>query len=160
MPWKGITINMKNNEIRFYNVLFPIWLLLLMPTAWVAVLPVNFIVDSLVLIIAAKKMGLWQKGMYKKHILKVWIFGFISDIIGAGAILGAMYLLESNYYIQGDELFLTLPAMILAAVFIFILNYRISFSDLERRERFKLALTLAIITAPYTFLIPISWIYY
>ena len=98
--------------------------------------------------------------MYKKHILKVWIVGFISDIIGAGAILGAMYLLESNYYIQGDELFLTLPAMILAAVFIFILNYRISFSDLERRERLKLALTLAIITAPYTFLIPISWIYY
>ena len=151
---------MKNKEIKFYNILFPIWLLLLIPTAWIAVLPVNFIVDSLVLIIAAKKLGLTQKGMYRKHILKVWIFGFISDIIGAGAILGAMYLLDSHIYIQGDELFLTAPAMILAAVFIFIFNYRFSFSDIDKPKRLRLALTFAIFTAPYTFLIPISWIYY
>ena len=50
------------NEIKLYNILFPIWLLILMPTAWIAVLPVNFIVDSLVLVIAAKKIGIFERG--------------------------------------------------------------------------------------------------
>ena len=132
-------------------------MLMLIPTAWVAVLPINFIVDSLVLIIAAKKIGIFEKGMYKKHILKVWIFGFVADLIGAAALLGAMYIFEDVY--QGDELIITLPAMLVAAVMIFVLNYRFSFSDIDKRSRLKMALSFAIITAPYTFLIPISWIY-
>ena len=132
-------------------------MLMLIPTAWVAVLPINFIVDSLVLIIAAKKIGIFEKGMYKKHILKVWIFGFVADLIGAAALLGAMYLFEDVH--QGDELIITLPAMLVAAVMIFVLNYRFSFSDIDKRSRLKMALSFAIITAPYTFLIPISWIY-
>lgn len=148
----------KKQEIRLYNILFPIWMLMLIPTAWVAVLPINFIVDSLVLIIAAKKIGILEKGMYKKHILKVWIFGFVADLIGAAALLGAMYLFEDG--LQGDELIITLPAMLVAAVMIFVLNYRFSFSDIDKRSRLKMALSFAIITAPYTFLIPISWIYY
>ena len=148
----------KKQEIRLYNILFPIWMLMLIPTAWVAVLPINFIVDSLVLIIAAKKIGIFEKGMYKKHILKVWIFGFVADLIGAAALLGAMYLFEDG--LQGDELIITLPAMLVAAVMIFVLNYRFSFSDIDKRSRLKMALSFAIITAPYTFLIPISWIYY
>ena len=147
----------KKQEIRLYNILFPIWMLMLIPTAWVAVLPINFIVDSLVLIIAAKKIGIFEKGMYKKHILKVWIFGFVADLIGAAALLGAMYIFEDVY--QGDELIITLPAMLVAAVMIFVLNYRFSFSDIDKRSRLKMALSFAIITAPYTFLIPISWIY-
>ncbi|MBQ8414734.1 MAG: hypothetical protein IJX58_05795 [Clostridia bacterium] len=145
------------NEIKLYNILFPIWLLILMPTAWIAVLPVNFIVDSLVLIIASKKIGIFERGTYKKHILKVWIFGFLADMIGAGLILGVMSLFDLN--IRGDEPILTVPALLLSAIFIFIFNYAFSFKNLDKAVRFKMALSFAVFTAPYTFLIPLNWIY-
>lgn len=147
---------MKNKEIRFYNILFPIWMLMLIPTAWIAVLPINFIVDSLVILITMKAIGVKYKGkMYRKSILKVWIFGFVADMIGAGALLGAMY---ADIF-RGDEIYITLPAMLIAALFIFIFNYKISFKEYDKATRLKMAINLAIFTAPYTFLIPISWIY-
>ena len=144
-------------EIRLYNVLFPIWMLMIIPTAWIAVLPANFIVDSLVLLITAKKIGILEKGIYKKHILRVWIFGFIADLIGAGILLGSLYIFED--FFRGDELIITLPAMLVSAVMIFLFNYRFSFSELDKGARLRMALSFAIFTAPYTFLIPLNWIY-
>ena len=129
---------------------------MLMPTAWIAVLPINFIVDSLVILITMKAIGVKYKGkMYRKSILKVWLFGFVADMIGAGALLGAMY---ADIF-RGDEIYITLPAMLIAALFIFIFNYKISFKEYDKATRLKMAINLAIFTAPYTFLIPISWIY-
>ena len=145
------------NEIKLYNILFPIWMLLIIPSTWIAVLPINFIVDSLVLIIAAKSTGIWAEGIYKKHILKVWLFGFIADIIGAALMLLAMWIFELD--IQPDDLRMTIPATLVAAVLIFIFNYSICFKDIDRASRLKMALSFAVLTAPYTFLIPLSWIY-
>lgn len=148
----------RNKELRLYNILFPIWALMLIPTAWLVVLPANFIIDSLVILITMKMIGVLAKGeMYKKSIIKVWIFGFVSDIIGAAFLLLTMWVLELPN--QGDDLYLTLPAMLIAAMFIFIFNYSISFKGYDRKIRFKMALSLAILTAPYTFLIPLEWIY-
>ena len=146
-----------NNDFKLYNVIFPIWMLLIFPTAWIAVLPANFIVDSLVLIIAAKQIGIWSREIYKKHIIKVWIFGFIADLIGAALMLGAMWLFELD--IQPDDLRMTIPATLITALLIFILNYSICFKDLYKKARLRMALSFAIFTAPYTFLIPLSWIY-
>ena len=150
---------MKNGkEIKLYNILFPIWFILLIPTAWIVILPVNFIVDSLVILIGMKIIGINSKWkMYKRSILKVWIFGFISDIIGSLVMLGALYV---NDGIRGDELYLTIPAVMIAAIFIFIFNYFISFKYCDRREKFIMSIFLAVMTAPYTFMIPLNWIYY
>ena len=38
---------------RLYNVLFPLWLLMLAPQVWLILLPANFVVDTAVLLIAA-----------------------------------------------------------------------------------------------------------
>ena len=146
-----------NHEIKLYNILFPIWMLMILPSAWIAVLPINFIVDSLVLIIAAKAMGIFKDGIYKKHILKVWIFGFLADIMGALYMIGMMLSFAKDT--QPDDFCLTVPATIIAAVLIFVFNYLISFRDIDKRERFKMAIAFAVFTAPYTFLIPLSWIY-
>ena len=147
----------KNGSVRLYNVMFPIWMLILFPSAWLAVFPVNFIVDSLVLIICMSKLGIvnrWQT--YKTHILKIFAFGMIADLIGAGLLL-LVVMLDLGF--RGDEIFLTLPAMLISALFIFIFNHTITFKGMDKRLRFKLALTYAIVTAPYTFLIPLEWIY-
>lgn len=148
----------KRTEIRLNNILFPLWLLMLIPTAWLVILPGNFIIDSIVLLISMATLHIAdKKQMYKKTILKIWFFGFISDIVGALYILGNMYLFELD--IRGDEFYLTIPAVLISAILIFLLNYLISFKGYDRKTKFKLAISFAIFTAPYTFLIPISWIY-
>ncbi len=60
---------------------------------------------------------------------------------------------------MGDEPYLTIPGLIISAVMIFILNYFITFRKIDGKERLKFSIMFAVVTAPYTFLIPISWIY-
>ena len=148
---------MNKKETRLYNVLFPLWLLIFIPQAWLIILPGNFIIDSLVLIISMAVLKFTDRfQFYKKHIFMIFGFGMVSDIIGAGLMLLANFAGISG---RGDELYITLPATIITAALIYIANYYVTFRKLEKPSRFKLALIFAIVTAPYTFLIPLSWIY-
>ena len=147
----------RKNSRKLYNVIVPLWMLILFPTTWVMVLPGNFLIDSLVLFIALKIMNTENKwSFYKKHILKIFVFGMISDFFGAGLLLLAAILEIS---VTCDELYLTLPAMLISCAMIFALNYFITFKKSDKREKLKLSLSFAIATAPYTFLIPVSWLY-
>ena len=145
-------------EVKLYNVLFPFWMLLLFPQLWLIVIPGNFIIDSIVLLVSMFLFKISdKKDFYKKNILKIFSFGMVSDIIGSAYMLIMMIGLQIGR--MGDELYLTLPALIISASCIFILNYFITFRNLSKGMRFKLALIFAIITAPYTFLVPSSWLY-
>ena len=148
----------QNKEFKLYNVLFPFWMLIRLPQMWFIVLPGNFIIDSLVLLISMSVLKIAEKKQwYKSYILKIFAFGMLSDIIGA-AFMVLMLLLEVGN--MGDELYITIPALIISAVCIFLFNYYKTFKNLDRSQRFKLALTYAIVTAPYTFLVPSSWLYH
>ena len=148
----------KRNETKLYNVLFPFWMLLLFPQMWLIVLPGNFLIDSAVLLITLLILRVeGKKQWYKKHILKIFAFGMLSDIIGAAYMLWMMMGFELGR--MGDELYLTLPALLISAVLIFGLNYFVTFRKVDRGLRLKLALVFAVFTAPYTFLIPSSWLY-
>ena len=77
-------MNNKKNDTKLYNVLFPFWMLLLFPQVWLIVLPGNFIIDSLVLIMSMLVLKISEKKQfYKRHILKIYGFGMLSDIIGS-----------------------------------------------------------------------------
>ena len=41
----------KKKSTKLYNILFPIWMLVMVPSIWLIALPVNFVVDSVVLLI-------------------------------------------------------------------------------------------------------------
>ena len=149
---------MKNNDIKLYNVLFPFWMLLLFPQMWAIVLPGNFIIDSIVLIISMFALKMTEKKrFYTRHIFQIWGFGMLSDIVGAAYMFLLMWAFEVGS--MGDELYLTIPALIISAVLIFVLNYFVTFRKSDKVLRLKLALTFTIVTAPYTFLIPSSWLY-
>ena len=146
------------NEIKLYNVLFPFWMLLLIPYLWALVLPGNFIIDSLVFALSMLLLRLENKKQwYKKCILKIFGFGMLSDIIGSAYMLVLMLVFKIGN--MGDELYLTVPALILSAVMIFVFDYFISFRQMDKKRRLILSLIFAIVTAPYTFLIPSSWLY-
>lgn len=166
-------------EIKLYNMLFPIWFLLFFPPVILITLIGNFIIDSLVLVacyyvfkVVDAKINL--KTFYKSNIIKVWVFGFLADIIGAGLLLVIAFFGE-DYGMSYDLIMaisydpfsmmwavaIILLSMTVSAVLIFIFNYKITFKRLivEKQLRFKIALTIAIITMPWTFLLPTKWIY-
>ena len=158
---------MKKNDIRLYNVLFPIWFFFLFPQTWLIILFVNFVVDSLVMYFSAKQQGLESpKALWKEHIFPIWGIGFLSDIVGA-ALVVLLYLIWCQFDMMGIELLnpilfpgttlISLPGVALAGVMIYFLNKKLVFrkSDLTPEQIHKLCLHLALWTAPYTMLIPL-----
>lgn len=145
-------------EVKLYNVLFPLWMLMLFPVTWLIILPGNFIIDSLVLIIAMRVLKIEEKKpFYKANILKIFVLGILADIVGAAFMLMLGMGFEIGRML--DEWYLTVPALLISAVCIFLFNYFITFRKYDKRIRYKLALTFAIATAPYTFLYPSEWLY-
>ncbi|GAA0738493.1 hypothetical protein [Clostridium oceanicum] len=161
--------------IKLYNLIFPIWILLFFPPFIFVTLIGNYMVDSLVIVgcffaykLGNKKFNL--KTFYKKSILKVWLYGFLSDFIGAfilfllncfnlsNKLLSAIsYDPFSNYL----AVIIIIVCIFISAVFIFLFNYKFVFKNHIKEEiiRFKISLTIAIITAPWTFLLPTKWFY-
>ena len=154
---------------RLYNVLFPLWMLIIFPSVWLVVVPANFIIDSAVLLIAAHFFcrGM-EKEIWKKSILKIFIFGFLSDFVGAGFLTAGLFI--SSYFEKSTVFeeacngaasfggFLVLLfAVALSSVCIYFADLKIAFRKLEIEisEKKKLALALAVFTAPYTFFIPL-----
>lgn len=144
---------------RIYNVLFPIWLFWLWPSpAWLLILPANFAVDSLVLILALKWRRVGEKlEVWKRSILKIWVIGFLSDLAGAALIFGLSALTGEIYVLFPGTTLISLPGVILAGVLIYFLNRRFSFRRCAAEPELvhALSLALAVFTSPYAMLIPL-----
>lgn len=147
--------------VKLYNIIMPIWLIFLFPTyLWLLILPLNFVIDSVVVLITkrARKIEATRR-VWRSSVLKVWIFGFISDFVGAVVVLLMELLLCDvirTYRFPGLTL-ITIPGVIVAGVLIYVFNRYISFRkcDLDVKDVKAFALALAIATAPYTMLIPV-----
>ena len=145
------------NNLKLYNVIFPFWMLLLFPQMWLIVLPGNFIIDSIVLLVSMMILKIeGRKQKYKKYILKIFLLGLLSDIIGSAFLF---FMLITEVSSMGDEIYITIPAIIISAVLIYVFNYFFTFKNAEVNFRRKMSLIFAIVTAPYTFLIPTTWLY-
>lgn len=173
-------MNKLNNDIKLYNLIFPTFMLFVfVPILWQISLVGNFIIDSVVLIIISliiyHKLN-WK--FYIKSIFFVYIFGFFSDIIGVFYLIATAFLTDAEYY-EGNDLvqqilsgiymatshshfdsfwsfaFIT-SGIIISMVMIFGLNYLFSFifTDLTKKQKLLSALSFAIFTAPYAFLLP------
>ncbi len=151
-------MNDRRKDIKLYNVLFPFWAILLFPQTWWFVLPGNFVIDSFVLIISMWILKISEKKQwYKKHILKIFLFGLISDAIGSAYMLLMTMVFEVGC--RGDEFYITLPALVISAILIFVFDYFITFREIENKTRLEMSLIFAVVTAPYAFLVPTSLLY-
>lgn len=149
-------------DVKLYNVMFPIWFYFLFPQVWLIILVVNFIVDSLVVYCSAKRQQLPDSiAIWKKHILPVFLMGFVSDLIGAVLVFLVYLVYVAIWGLQNPILFpanllISLPGVVLAGWMIYVLNKKITFreSDLDPAVIHRFCLHLALWTAPYTMLIP------
>lgn len=155
---------MTKNNLRLYNILFPIWLFWLWPTViWLVILPANFVIDTLVLVIALKVLHIGQAfTVWKRSIVKVWLIGFASDFLGAALILAIMLLLDAvgsplNTILFPGTTIISIPGVLLSGVLIYFFNQKLSFGrrELTAVQIHKLSLALAVFTAPYAMMIPL-----
>lgn len=148
---------MEKNK-KLYNIIFPVWLLWLLPSLWLIIIPGNFLFDSLVVIVSMYALKIdSKKTFYKKHIFKIFLFGMLSDIIGALFMWTMVMVFETSAL--GDDWYVTIPGVLLSAGMIFLFNYFVTFRKLDKKERMKLSIIITAVTAPYAFFIPTSWIY-
>lgn len=162
---------MNNKEIKLYNVIFPVYMLWLMPPVFFVVAILNFIIDSIVVLITKKVLKIENIfANYKKIILKVWGFGFLADFIGAFFLfvmsslfsdldIPIRYNIDYNPFGNIYALLITLFGILVAGILIFIFNKKICFKkiDITEKQKFILSLVMAIVTAPYMFLLPVTW---
>ena len=160
-------------EFKIYNMIFPAWALFVFPFAWVVILPANFIIDSIVVVVVLKLLRVSNiKGLYKKMIFKVWGLGFAADILGSISLMiilgfaddithmkyrGLSY--DPTSYPLG--LILISIAVIISGLLIYAFNYNGHFKELnmDQGQKKKLAMTLAIVTAPYLMFLPTHMLY-
>lgn len=168
-------------EIRIYNVLFPIWLLLLFPPLILFVLAGNFLVDSAVILLTLRVLrGGWAWGEWRRSILRAWLLGFLADLIGGAVMLVPVFLNEGApglpdggwleqltygvYFNPFDSLiaFLwTAAATAASALCIYGFHRRFVYRQtaVPEEERRRLALVMAVVTAPWLFFLPSVWFY-
>lgn len=159
------------SKVKLYNVFFPIWMLILVPTTWLVVLPANYIWDTIVLIIAMYIVKIKDKNeIYKAAIIRVWLFGSLADLIGATIITIPQFLnleieaiekMNWNPYENILSVVIILIGALISALMIYLLNKRFSFSrtKLDSQSKKKLARILAIATLPYFFFVPTKYLY-
>lgn len=167
-------------QVKLYNVIFPIWFLLFFPPVILITLLGNYVIDSLVIIVCFKvfklvELNIGLKTFYIKSIFKAWMFGFIADIIGASLLFIVGMLGDglgiSNQLISGINydpfshplaVGIIVFAMLVSALLILLFNYKFTFTRLieDKKLRFKVALTMAVVTIPWTFLLPTKWFYH
>lgn len=154
----------RTNRLRLYNVLFPAWMSYLLPTGlWLIILPANFIIDSLVLWLAMRRLGIAEcRAVWKQSIVRIWGIGFLSDILGALLTFGLFLLIDAAHlswdvYLFPGTTLLAIPGVIVSAILICILNKRYAFTKctLDETQKRKLSFALAVFTAPYAMLVPL-----
>lgn len=152
--------------IKLYNLIFPMWGIyffsLLFPAFYMLLLPANFIVDTVVLLLLFCWLKLPdKKDFYRAAIWKTWGFGFLADVLTSGVLVGisSFCRLPFNEYqpISSVAAFLfATTGVILAGVLIYFFHIRFIWKNivLEEGQKKKIALGMAIVTAPYLMYLP------
>ena len=141
---------------------------------WLLLLPGNLLIDTEVLLCALLALRRPDKGRLMKRLWwRIWWRGFAADAAGVAWLLLALILWDMNVGrrrafwqkwlggVMGDPFshpvaFLwTLAAVAIAGVCIYYLDKKpMRAAGLTDREAHRAALALAIVTAPWAFLIP------
>lgn len=156
---------------KLYSVVFPVWLLLISnPIIWIMVLAVNFLVNTLVLTICGSIFKLKNKlSVFKKSILKMFCYGIVADLVGAIILLTAFRInpdgvfdnIMTNPFSSWISIAYIIICILISAFLIYLFNYNFTFKHLsiKAKTKKKMAIFIAVFTAPYLFFYPANKIY-
>lgn len=151
-------------DIKLYNLIFPMWSVyfygLFFLPLWLILLPANFIVDTVVLLLLFRWLKLPEKkALYWKSIWKTWGFGFLADFVASGILIAASDLIDFSfnvYTVNPGSILIATVGVVLAGILIYFFHMRFIWKkiDMEEEQKKKIALGMAILTAPYLMYLP------
>ena len=172
---------MRSSEHRVYNLIFPVYGLLLFPNPlWVLLIPLNYMIDRFVLTLGLKREHVFDNIAEQKSFLdhtawKICIAGFAADFIGASIIIFRdLYkpffpqetMQAINYAVYGTPfassagLIVFLLAILIAGICVYFFDRHIlTKAGLEKHTAVRIAMLMAVITAPYVILVPTNIFY-
>ena len=160
---------MKKKELRLYNLMFPVWMLIWWPSPlWLGLIPLNYALDALVLH-HSLPAAMDRRAFRRRHAWKICLAGFLGDFLGS-ALLFAVYALAPSHALtyaiayapfSGPGAFaVTFAAAALSAAAIFALDrWILRRAGLEPSAAVRAARNLALFTAPYLFFFPSGLLY-
>lgn len=165
---------MKNTNTKIYNILLPLWLLIFLPSyLWLALIPLNYMIDRVVL--KWSLGGVFDKGLFcRKHTWKICLAGFLGDLAGALILLIISIplanqnekLYDIGHAIMFDPfsnpagLLIVVASIAVSAACIYLLDkWILGRAGLDPEQVKRSALRLALITAPYLYLFPSRFLY-
>lgn len=154
-------------EIKLYNIIFPIWMLWMFPLAWLVVLPGNLLFDGLVLFLSLTALGRAdKKSQMRSLLLPFWGCGFLADFVGTAWMYLGLFISELSGgwtpylpFAHPAAFAWTLGAVAVSGVCIYFLDRAVlkgELAPLPQRERRIIALSMAVVTAPWTFFCVLS----
>ena len=154
---------MHKNTVKLYNVIFPIFILFLLPQFLIFGMIGNLVIDGLIVITVLKisKVELSTDVLYKT-IFKIFGVGYLADLVGALILIAIYRIFEStiNYFhIWANPVSVIVHFIVIGITAFLIFKFNIYILRKVRLDDniiFRLAISLAIITAPWTFLISAS----
>ncbi len=140
-------------DYKLYNFILPPFILIGFSPWFLGLSLVgNFLIDSAVLsIIMLVVFKKFDKSFYIKKMFWLWLLGFSADIIGLFYIFTVSSVGGNISY---NNLPMIISGIIIAGGFIFLLDYLVfRKSDMTKKQALLSALTFAVLTAPYTFML-------
>ena len=160
--------------------MLPLWLLLFWPSPlWLILIPANYVIDRVVLWWGLK--GIEDRSAFcRKHTWKICLAGFAADFLGMIILFctsflpeliwedlslseffeDVMYGVGFNPFSSFLSLFIVLIAIAISGLVIFVLDRRIlTKAGLDNDLATSAAKKLALITAPYRYLVPSAMMY-
>ena len=162
------------NEIRLYNVIFPIYFILYFPNPfWVIAIPLNYVIDSLVLRLGLKLCRIYENKEERRQFInstawKLCIAGFAADFLGCLFLIYFPQLFLSEHhareiataqytspFVSSDVLAVFLAAIAFSGICIYLIDrWILKKQGLDAKSAGRIALLLAVLTAPYLMLYP------
>ncbi|MEB3073079.1 hypothetical protein [Parvimonas sp. C2] len=159
----------------------PIWFFWVFPVSWIAIIPITAILCSIVIYISMYRLKINDCfSIFVKTIIKLTCFNFLCDLIvivfiylggfGIESITSTnpefyhwyknifLNALQRNPFSNVFSLLFLSSIILLVRIINYQLNKRFTFSklDIEEENKKKLALSIAIFTAPYIFFLTTS----
>ncbi|MDO4205953.1 MAG: hypothetical protein Q4D15_00010 [Lachnospiraceae bacterium] len=164
----------KRNEVRLYNVIFPLYFILYFPNPfWVIAIPLNYVIDSLVLRLGLKLCRIYENKEERRQFInrtawRLCIAGFAADFLGilfliyfpqlflseqlAREIASAQF---TSPFVSWNVLAVFLTAIVFSGICIYLIDrWILKKQGLDAKTAGKIALLLAVLTAPYLMLYP------
>jgi hypothetical protein len=148
------------NDLKAYNLIFPLWLVAFLPPFVFGILLGNLIIDGLVITLTLKKHAVkLEKWELRILILKAWGLGFLSDIIGVMILLGLTSPLsvdEYNPWVNPGTFSVYLFVVAAVGVIIYLFNVSLckKQGDIPPEVANKVGMAMGFFTAPWLFFIP------